>query len=90
MMNPMDRTPPLRAKLTRLAVQTLTPVASLLFTLVAAAQEETTSYDARLERYPGKVTLDSGGTALTWLLVILLAGLCVGTLLKNANRTHLD
>jgi len=36
------------------------------------------------------VTLDTGGTALSWLLLILLAALCVGVVFKNANRSHLD
>lgn len=92
-MKRMDRTQPTRSRrsrLTRLAVQTLTPAASLLCSLAAMAADESKSYDARLERYPGNVTLDAGGSALTWLLVIVLVGLMIVVLLKNANRSHLD
>src|SRR5581483_11004107 len=49
--------------------------------------------DARLKGYKdgGTVALkDASGTALTWLLLVVLAGLCIGVLFMNAKRTHLD
>jgi hypothetical protein len=55
-------------------------------------------YDARLEGYaeaggnsnPINVTLESSSTATMWLLLIVMAALCVGVMFKNAKRTHLD
>ena len=64
--------------------------ATWLCPVSASAQEEKQPYDARLENYKGNVTLDTGSTALTWFLFIVLAGLCVGVMFKNANRSHLD
>jgi hypothetical protein len=59
--------------------------------LVALAQEEEDKiYDARLEGYPGRVTLDSWSTALMWLLLVVLGAICIGVMFKNARRTHLD
>ena len=59
--------------------------------LVAMAQdEESKIYDARLEGYGSNVTLDAGGSGLTWLLLVVLAALCLGVLFKTAGRSHLD
>jgi len=55
-----------------------------------AQDEESRIYDARLEGYPGNVRLESRSTALMWLLLVVLAALCVGVMFKNARRTHLD
>ena len=58
---------------------------------VAMAQDdEKPPTEARLENYPSKVTLDGGGTATSWILFIVLTGLTVLVMFKNANRTHLD
>jgi hypothetical protein len=46
--------------------------------------------DARLQGYPQSVTLEGGGTALSWLMLCILAALCIGVMFKNAKRTHLD
>lgn len=51
---------------------------------------ESKSYDARLEGYASKVTVDSSSTALTWLLVIILGGICVAVMFMNPKRSHLD
>ena len=64
----------------------LTPLTSL----AASENGEREIYDARLEVYPKNVTLDAGGTALMYFLLLVLAGLCLGVLFKNANRSHLD
>ncbi len=59
--------------------------------LVALAQdEESKIYDARLEGYANNVTLDAGGSGLTWLLLVVLAVLCLGVMFKTAGRSHLD
>lgn len=55
-----------------------------------AQDEDKAPPEARLENYPSKVTLDPGGTATSWLLFIVLTGLTVLVMFKNANRTHLD
>ena len=57
---------------------------------LAADDTEPTVYDARLEGYPGSVTLESGSTAMTWVFFIVLAALALGGLFKDAKRTHLD
>ena len=46
--------------------------------------------DARLEGYDKNVTIEGGGSALMWVLMVLLTGITVGTMFKNAKRTHLD
>ena len=58
--------------------------------LALAQDEETKIYDARLEGYGGNMTLDAGGSGLTWLLLIVLAALCLGVLFKSSGRSHLD
>ncbi len=59
-------------------------------TAVAQDAEEREPIDARLEGYANNVTLDSGSTAFTWILFIILALLALGGLFKDAKRTHLD
>ena len=69
------------------------PVVSLIVLLapiVVRADDENTSYDARIEGYTQKVQLDSGSTALTWLLFVVLGVLTIAVLFKDAKRTHLD
>jgi hypothetical protein len=68
-----------------------TAVLSLLWTpLLVLAQDEKEPYDARVEGYEGNLTLDAGGTGVTWLLLIVLGVLCLGVLFKSAGRSHLD
>lgn len=72
----------------------------LLSLLIAAAgslmlsahafADETKIYDARLEGYENSYTLDSGGTGLTWLLLVVLGAICIGVMFKSGNRSHLD
>lgn len=63
---------------------------SLLMPVMALAQDEKPIYDARLEGYNTSVTLDGGGSGLTWLLLIVMGALCLGVLFKSSGRTHLD
>ena len=74
----------------RLTTSLIVAFSSLMTPLTTLAQEESKIVDARLEGYSKNVTLDAGGTALIWLLVLALAALGVGVLFKNANRSHLD
>ena len=57
---------------------------------LARDEGEREIYDARLEGYQTPVSLDSGSTALTWLLLIVLTGICVGVMFMNPKRSHLD
>ena len=60
---------------------------------LAKNDEEAPTIDARLEGYKDGSNMalkDAGGTALTWLLLIALTGLCMGVLFINSKRTHLD
>ncbi|HEY1686533.1 MAG TPA: hypothetical protein VGG19_17350 [Tepidisphaeraceae bacterium] len=69
----------------------------LLLSLLAATQTASASQqdaqhevvDARLEGYGKNVTLN-GGTALVWMLLVFLGGVCVVGLFKDAKRSHLD
>jgi hypothetical protein len=70
---------------------------ALMFTFALPAMalashddEDKPTHDARLDQYPQSVVLDAGSAALTWFLVVLLAGLSVGVMFKSSNRTHLD
>lgn len=54
-------------------------------------------YDGRLEAFqsgpngaPRNVTLQSGGTSLTYFLLVGCGVICIGVMFKNARRTHLD
>jgi hypothetical protein len=65
--------------------------------LMASAQNASASsqepehevVDARLEGYGRNVTLN-GGTALTWVLMVFLGGVCLIGMFKDAKRSHLD
>ena len=76
--------------LNRLAVTIAVAVMHLMPMTALAQQDEKEPLDARLENYPSKVTLDESGTALTWVLFLILTALCVGVMFKNPNRSHLD
>jgi hypothetical protein len=81
----------MKLKIRRLALL-IALSASLLMPVSAAraADEDKGPTEARLENYPSKVTLEDSSTATSWLLFIVLAGLTVLVMFKNANRTHLD
>jgi hypothetical protein len=71
--------------------------ALLAMVLVASApkpaladDDEPAEYDARVLSYSKTVDLNSGTTALTWVLLIVLSIVCLGVLFKDAKRTHLD
>lgn len=78
------------AKIRRFAALVSLLVVTVSAPSSALADEERKSYDARLEGHTDAVMLDSGGTALTWLLLAGLGVLCAGVMFKNAKRTHLD
>jgi hypothetical protein len=52
--------------------------------------EAPTVYDARIQGYSQNVQLDSGSTALSWLLLCALGVVCLGVTFKDAKRSHLD
>jgi hypothetical protein len=55
-----------------------------------AQDDEKGPTEARLENYPSKVTLEESGTATSWVVFLILSGLTILVMFKNANRTHLD
>ena len=57
---------------------------------VALAADDEKLPDARIQNFQKPVTVPEGGVALTWLFLILLTGICLAALFKNAHRTHLD
>jgi uncharacterized membrane protein len=59
-------------------------------TRALAAQNDEITIDARAENYPRAVKVEEGSTALTWMLFVLLAAICLSVLFKNAKRSHLD
>ena len=61
-----------------------------LTAFAAKDEEETNLWEARMEGYATAVRLEDKGTALTWLLVIVLSATALAAMLKNAKRTHLD
>ena len=58
--------------------------------LAARGEPEREPVDARLEGYSSNVTLEGGGSALTWILLVVCGGLIFGGLFKDAKRSHLD
>ncbi len=70
----------------------------MLLTLTAAplaARADDTNtppkdYDGRLDDFGKQVTLDGGGTALSYFLFAGLGVIALGVLFKNARRSHLD
>jgi hypothetical protein len=54
------------------------------------ADDAPKSYDGRLDDYVKPVTLDSGGTALTYFIWVGLGALALIVMFKDAKRSHLD
>jgi len=65
-------------------------VTVLLSPAMALAADDDKMPDARIQNFTKPVGLPDGSNALTWLFLILLTGICLGALFKNAKRTHLD
>ena len=63
---------------------------ALLTPSMAWAADDEKLPEARIQNYTKVVSLPEGGTALTWLLLILLTVICLSAMFKNAKRTHLD
>jgi hypothetical protein len=79
--------------ITNMKQKLLSSLLATVYSHVAAASafaDEKKIYDARLEGYENNYTLDSGGTGLTWLLLVVLGAICIGVLFKSGSRTHLD
>ena len=78
------------AKMLAIAFAILVPLA----TFASSSDDEGgDGIDARLKGYKdgGSLALkDASGTALMWILLVILAVLCIGVLFMNAKRTHLD
>jgi hypothetical protein len=72
-------------------------VAAVIFLLTlvalpisARADDNAKSYDGRLDDYDKNVTLDNGGTALTYFVSAILGAVAVVVMFKDAKRSHLD
>ena len=78
----------------RLFVATASVLTALMTPIVVLASndEDATPLDARLLGYKeGNAALkDASGTAVTWLLCIVLTAVCVGVMFINSKRSHLD
>jgi hypothetical protein len=74
----------------KLIVMTIALLALGAGPISAFADDNSKSYDGRLDDYNRNVTLDSSGTALTYFIWVGLgvAGLVV--MFKDAKRSHLD
>jgi len=79
-----------RQRLFVASVSLLTTVLTPIVVL-ASSDEDAQPLDARLLGYKeGNAALkDASGSALTWLLCIVLAGVCVGVMFINSKRSHL-
>src|SRR4051794_4649014 len=62
--------------------------------LAWAAENDEVKYDAKavgFKRGEGQTVIaGDASTALTWMLFIFLAMVCLSVMFKNAKRTHLD
>lgn len=58
--------------------------------LGALAQDDEKRIEARVQNYSKPVEVPESSSALTWLLFLLLAAICLSVLLMNPKRSHLD
>lgn len=71
-------------------------LAGILLTLLtisaspALAQEDAPLPEARLQGYTTNVELEKKGTAVSWMITLVMAAACVGVMFKSAKRSHLD
>jgi hypothetical protein len=68
-------------------------LASPVVTRASSDDEEKPKIDARLEGYKDGSNMGlkvASGTALTWVLLLVLTALCGGVLFISSKRTHLD
>ena len=87
----IDRMHLMRNTARKFAIILAMSVAHLMPLPAAYAQDdEKGPTEARLENYPSKVTLEDSSTATSWVLFLVLSGLTVLVMFKNANRSHLD
>jgi hypothetical protein len=81
----------------RLIIFILATLASLCTVPAASyasnnSDDDAPKIDARLDGYKqGNMDLkDASGTGLTWVLLVILSGLCIGVMFINSKRSHLD
>jgi hypothetical protein len=81
----------MRKLLAKMLVGVLMLLAMGFATGSARADDNTPkSFDGRLDDYGKPVTLDSGGTALTYFIWVGLGVAAVIVTFKDAKRSHLD
>ncbi len=67
-----------------------TMLALPVLSFASSVDGEKEMYDARIENYAKSMQLDSGSTAISWILLLFLAVVCIGALFKDSKRSHLD
>lgn len=77
---------PMKQRLFSLYVALLT---LLLSPALALAADDEDVPDGRLIGYAKDIKAE-GSTALTWILLMFLAAVCLSAMLKSAKRSHLD
>jgi len=58
--------------------------------LASSDDDSAPDHDARLDGYATNMVLDAGGTAFTYVVLVVLGGVCLGALFIKGKRTHLD
>jgi hypothetical protein len=86
----MKRMTPMMQRIMQRLMRVIAFAAVVLSPALALAADDEKPPDARIQNFTKAVSVPEGGTALTWLLLILLTGVCLAALFKNAKRTHLD
>jgi hypothetical protein len=81
----------MRHRLIPLAMAVFVLAMKPLAAMAAPAIDPSKSYDGRLDGYtPLTLTVDNGGSAVMWLLLIGISVIGLGVMFKHAKRTHLD
>jgi hypothetical protein len=56
----------------------------------SSSDDSTPDHDARLDGYAQNMVLDAGGTASTYVILVIMGVLCLGVMFIKGKRTHLD
>ena len=80
----------MKQRLLSLCLAAVLPMMLFCTAPLALAQDDAPKPDAKLANYPPQANLGEGSIALTWILFIFLMVIAMGTMTKNAKRSHLD
>lgn len=73
-----------------LLILVMTIAATALPFRPAFADDEDAKPNVKVEGYTRPVKLEDSSTALTYILLIFIGGICVAVMFKDAKRSHLD